>query len=71
MTIKLKVIKATPPTWYHNQIGKTFYADNKVDKQGFIKHTSQFGIETRFLFHIDNIEVLEGELDKSGLGETK
>ncbi len=65
MTIKLKVIKATPPTWYHNQIGKIFYADSKVDKYGFINQTSQFGIETRFLFHIDNIEVLEGELEIS------
>jgi hypothetical protein len=71
MTIKLKVIKGQPPTWYHNQIGKIFYADNKVDKNGFIRQTSEFGIETRFLFRIDNIEVLQGELDKSGFGEGK
>lgn len=71
MIIKLKVIKGQSPIWYHNQIGKTFYADSKVDKHGFIKQTSQFGIETRFLFNINNIEVLEGELDRSGLGESK
>jgi len=69
--IKLKVIKGQPPVWYHNQIGKIFYADNKVDKHGFIQQTSQFGIKTRFLFNINNIEILEGELDRLGLDETK
>lgn len=65
MIIKLKVIKGEAPVWYHDQIGKIFYADNKVDERGFIQATSQFGIKTRYLFNINNIEVLEGELDKS------
>ena len=60
MTIKLKVIKATPPTWYHNQIGDIFYANNKVIKGVHIERTSQFGIPHRFYFDINDIQVLEG-----------
>lgn len=61
--IKVKVIKSSLPTyWYSNQIGKTFFADEKV-KNRSISKMAEGGFEYRELFKVNDIEVVEGKLE--------
>lgn len=59
--LKVKVKKTSSRYyWYNNQIGNTFFADEKLVDTTTVQRLAEGGFPLRFYFHKDDLEILDG-----------